>query len=168
MATAIQEIIPNQTTSTLQPQMVNIHEISSNISYSFWGLWMIFLDVRKNKNVHWYGTNALMRGPAGNCMLICRSYEAGSKTHSQFLILREALIRMKELNSIHWEIYPAFNDICFLTKQMQDIQFMHNWHPRRGNWQPRHPHWILRSAGHSIHILLLIVLFMSYFAYCFF
>ena len=134
-----------------QNQAKTILENSSTICLSNMETWTLFLAISKNKNVNWYGTNALLRGPSGNNIIICRSYEVGSKIHSQILILREVLVRLKELKiksivffdhkkiwfnlissnkeKIHWEIYPAFCDIYFLINQMQGIQYIHSWHP---------------------------------------
>ena len=88
--------------------------------------------------------------PGGDCIIFCRSYEAGSKIHTQLLILKEVLLRLidrdikhivlcdprkawerllNNKNWIHWEVYPAFNEICFLINQMQVFQFHGQWHP---------------------------------------
>ena len=37
------------------------------------------------------------------------------------------LINKKD--KIHWEIFPAFSDIMFLTNHMQVIHFNKSWHP---------------------------------------
>ena len=88
--------------------------------------WLLFLEVKKNKQANWYGTNAVIRKPSGFSMIIARSYDAKNKWHARILILREALLRIKEGESrivacfdkrniwnnlmndkvtIHWEIY---------------------------------------------------------------
>ena len=112
--------------------------------------WNVFLAIKKDRCVSWYGTGALLRDPLENCFILNRSYDAGNKIHAQILILREVLVRLKELeiksialfddkntwknlinnkDTIHWEIYPAFSDIHFLTNHMQVIHFNNSWHP---------------------------------------
>ena len=58
---------------------------------------LAFIHIRKNNDVSWYGTYALLRGLDGTSMIINRSYEAKSKNHTRLLILRKALIRLREL-----------------------------------------------------------------------
>ena len=76
-------------------------------------------------------------------LLLTEAMLQGKKRRAQLLILREAL-RLKVLGitavacfdknnnwsnligdkvSIHWEIYPTFNDICLRTKQLQMASF---------------------------------------------
>ena len=69
MASAVQEIPSNQAAVVIQPQIVNNQESSLNTSHSFGDTWTLFLDVRKNRNVQWYGTSALIRGLDGNSIL---------------------------------------------------------------------------------------------------
>ena len=58
-----------QSAVVIQPQTVNNQESSLSTSHSFGDTWTLFLDVRKNRNVQWYGTSALIRGLDGNSIL---------------------------------------------------------------------------------------------------
>ncbi|XWS44806.1 hypothetical protein CRYUN_Cryun15aG0080000 [Craigia yunnanensis] len=68
---------------------------------------MLIIGIVKDKNIAWFGTCAFFCEPSGYCKVILRSYDAKNKIHAQILILREALIRLKELG-----INFSFLDTC--------------------------------------------------------
>ena len=46
----------------------------------------------------WYETCAFIREASGDNTIIIRSYDIGSKIYAKLLILREALLGLKEIN----------------------------------------------------------------------
>ena len=80
--------------------------------------------------------------------LFVEAVQQEAKKQAQLLILREALIRVKELGiqaiscrdvqdkwkklfnrntTIHWEPFQAFSDILYLSKSLKNIQFFQKW-----------------------------------------
>ena len=87
----------------------------------------------------WYGSSSLIKSPSGFSVVICRSLRAGNQRHAQIIILREALLRIKEFGvkfircrvykkkwrkpfqpstTVNWEIYPVFADIISLSSTL--------------------------------------------------
>ena len=54
----------------------------------------------RKKKASWYGTYALFHESLRSIMVILKSYDARNKKHAHLLILREALLRLKELDVI--------------------------------------------------------------------
>ena len=132
--TALQEKFSNHEITNHKDRSSNTVVVSTNIGLSNVNTWTLFIEVRKVRSVCWYGTSAIIWSHDGDCIILCRSYEAGSKIHSKLLVLKKVLLCLKEReikhiafcdprkawdgllnnkNGIHWEIFPAFSDIRF-------------------------------------------------------
>ena len=98
----------------------------------------------------WYEASTLIRSPTGfSVMIICRSLLVDNQRQAQILILREALLRVKEFQvtqihcrdykkiwrkllepatPINWKLYPAFADIIAISSSLQ-VGYFQEWHP---------------------------------------
>ena len=88
---------------------------------------------------------AFIRSPAGFSIVVYKSLSVDSQRHAQLIILREALVRVKEfeVNKINcrdpktiwrklfdpaWKFFPVFSDIISLSSSLQ-VVFTQEWHP---------------------------------------
>ena len=99
--TVLQENQSNSGMTNHKDQSLNIIFVPTNIGIPIEHSWFLFITIRKRKNVSWYGSNAIIWSNEGDCITLCRSYEAGSKLHSQLLVLREVLLHLKERKIKH-------------------------------------------------------------------
>ena len=119
-------------------QSSNTDFVPTNIGIPSEHSWSLFNTVRKRRNVSWYGSNAIIRSNEGHCIILCRSYEVGSKLYSQLLVLREVLpFGIQEKPGLIYSttrmgytgkfFQPLV--IFFCTNQMHVIHFYHRCHP---------------------------------------
>ena len=60
----------------------------------------LVMEVKKTEGKSWFGAGIIIKSPIGSNIVICKSLDVCSKKHAQLIILREALLRLKEFEAL--------------------------------------------------------------------